>query len=225
MKLGAVVWTKETELGLYLYPHSRPVQRDTICSILSKQNELIYHVPYNAIKTYRNQCWHCHTVVKGDVDATCSICHWVKCSVCGACKRPSCSPDSLQILDESEPRNWAEVTGFDVDSFYDFFENDKYERLEKGNLEKIESYCEALIRNQLHPLLLIDNAGVVSIYAGIDNLHKAKEVVSTINEVLCINMDNDDSPDSYLRQPDVCAFCGEPTDGNMLCPVCADNID
>ncbi len=222
MKLGAVVWTKETELGIYLYPHDRPVQSNTICSILSKQDELIYHVPYNAIKSYRNQCWHCHTVVKGDVDATCSICHWVKCSVCGACKRPSCSPDSLQILDATEPSNWMLVTGFDIDSFYDYFENDKYERLAKGSIEEVESYCEALIKNQLRPLLIIERDGLISIYVEIDNIPKAKETIDFIDN----DMDDDDIIAEYYGRSGSCILCGDPTDdGDMFCPLCANNID
>ncbi|MHB1394629.1 MAG: hypothetical protein ACYCYE_16465 [Clostridia bacterium] len=191
MKLGTVVWTKETDLGIYLYPHSRPVQSDTLCSVLCKGNELIYHIPYNAIKSYRNQCWNCHSLVNSDNNATCSICHWVKCPVCDTCRRPSCSPDSLQILDESDPSNWEEVIGFNMDTFFDFFENDKYECLEKGNLEKIESYCEALIQNQLHALLVINSIGIVAIYVEIDNLPKAKEIIGLIDN----SMEDEDNID------------------------------
>jgi hypothetical protein len=207
-----------------LYPHSRPVQYNTLCSVLSKGNGLIYHVAYNDIKSYRNQCWHCHTVVNGDVDETCSICHWVKCSVCGTCKRPSCAPDSLQILDVSYPSNWEAVTGFDMDSFFNYFENYKYECLEEGNIEKVESYCEALIKNKLHPILIINSAGLVSLYVELDNLYNAKEIVLGINAELYNNIE-DDILDSYFGPSGFCAFCGEPTDGDMLCPVCANNID
>lgn len=221
MKLGTVVWTKETDLGIYLYPHSRPVQSNTVCSVLSKADELIYHIPYNAIKSYRNLCWNCHALVNSEVNATCSVCHWVKCPVCDTCRRPGCSPDSLQILDQSDPSNWEEVIGIDMDSFFDLFENDKYECLEKENIVKIESYCEAMIKNQLHPLLIINSLGVVSLYVEVGSLGKAKEIICFIDS----NIDETDIISDFYGCSGVCVFCGEPTDGDMLCAMCANNID
>lgn len=221
MKPGTVVITKQYGLGLYMYPHKRPVRSNTMCSFLRKKNKLIYHLPFSAFEPYKSHCWSCESSVDSDVDTTCSVCHWVKCPECGACKPPSCYPDSLLILDMSDPSNWEEVTGVDIDSFFDGFSQNKYNYLGQEEYEEVEKCCKALISNKLQPLLIVDNFDMILMYIEKSKETEAEEIIRSIGgnlipQIAFNNLPNTDSS---------CIFCGEPTDGDMLCPMCANNID
>jgi hypothetical protein len=225
MKLGTVVMTKQYGLGLYMYPHKRPVRSNTMCSFLRKKNKMIYHLPFSAFESYKNYCWSCDSSVDSNTDATCSVCHWVKCPVCGECRNPYCSPDSLLVLDMSDPNNWEKVTGFDIDSFFDGLSESKYHYLGQEEYEEIEKCCKALISHEIRPLLIVDNFDMILMYVEKNKKNEAEEVIIAIDGNLI--------PPIVLKKPFAadpsssgsCIFCGEPTDGNMLCPMCADNID
>lgn len=224
MKPGTVVITKQHGLGVYMYPHKRPVRSNTMCSFLRKKNKQIYHLPFSAFESYKNYCWSCDGSVDSDVNATCSICHWVICPACGACADPHCSPDSLLLLDMSDPRDWEKVTGFDIDSFFDGCYESKYHYLGQEEYEEIEKCCKALMSHEIQPLLVVDNFDMILLYVEKNKKDEAEEVIisiggSLIPPIIFNNPDDSDYPS------DSCIFCGEPTDGDMLCPMCADNID
>lgn len=225
MKPGTVVVTKQYGLGLYMYPHKRPVRSNTMCSFLRKKNKMIYHLPFSAFEPYKNYCWSCDSSVDSSVDPTCSVCHWVKCPVCHKCKDPDCSPDSLLVLDMSDPNNWEEVTGFDIDSFFDGLYESKYCYLGQEEYEEIEKCTKALISHDIHPLLVVDNFDMILLYVEKNKKIKAEEAIRSVSGNLIPPIVFDNVCDTDYCSSGSCIFCGEETDGDMLCPMCAGNVD
>lgn len=46
MKENTVVWTEVTGLGIYLYPHETPIEDDTICSIINRDNTTVSNLAF-----------------------------------------------------------------------------------------------------------------------------------------------------------------------------------
>lgn len=225
MKPGTVVTTRQYGTGMYMYPHEKPVESGTICSFLCRKDKLIYHLPFSTFEPYKDYCWSCDSSVDSSLDLTCDICHWVKCPHCGACKPPECYADSLLLLDIAEPENWEQVTGFDIDSFFDSISESKFHYLGQEEYGEVERCCKALMEYKIRPLLITDDFGMILVY-----VEKSKEIVA---EEILLDIGGSLIPPIILYNPadlercntGSCVICGEPTyDGETLCPVCADNI-
>jgi len=212
-----------------MYPHERPVEDTTICSILSRNNNEIYHLPFSAIKPYTNICWKCGHKVSSEDQVTCYICHWVSCPKCGACKQNVCSSDRILILDMLEENGWEEVTGYDMDSFFNIDINDKYHYLGQASAEEAERCYIALMQDDFVPIIIIDDVGILSLYINNTVAQQAELVIDSINGRLAYNLIDPSYPDfdSYSSRPSgpSCIFCGDSTYGDILCPSCANNID
>jgi len=225
MKLGSIVRTAKTGLGLYMYPHERPVKNTTTCSILSRKNNLIYHLPFSDIKPYNNTCWHCGHKVNSEDQITCNSCHWVSCPVCGACKQGGCSPDGIVILDVLANRGWEELTGYDICAFFDDYANDEYYYLGQATTVEVERCYASLRHNGLVPIVIVDDIGIVSLYVDTCYSQQAETIITSINGRLTDSLMDDAVFDSYTSNSGGCVFCGSSTYGDILCPSCANNID
>ena len=208
MKPGTVVTTKQYGTGIYMYPHSKPVKGDTICSFLYRKNNKVYHLPFSAFETCEDS--------DGSYDSSFS----------SVCKPSECCADSIQVLDISDPEDWERVTGFDIDSFFDSISGSKYHYLGQEEYEEVERCCEALMEYKIHPLLVVDDFGMILVY-----VEKNKEIIA---EEILLDIGGSLIPPIILCDPNdmercgtgSCVICGEPTyDGDTLCPICADNID
>lgn len=157
MKPGAVVWTEDTKLSVFLYPYGKPIKEDTICSVLSNEDNQIYHVTYSEIKPY-TEC----------------------------CRGMGCTPEPLLIVDDSDPSRWEEVTGLSMADFNEYFLNYKYCSLYIRNRNDIERACELLIQSNLRPLLVIREVGTVSLYVEASRLNAALAVLQPIGNPLCL---------------------------------------
>lgn len=225
MKPGTVVITRQYGLGLYMYPHRRHVRSNTMCSFLRKKNKQIYHLPYSVFEPYTNYCWQCDSSVDSSFNNTCSICHWVICPSCGACREPSCSSDALLLLDMSEPDNWEKVTGLDIDSFFDGLSTSRYQYLGQEEYKEAEMCCMALMNHKIQPLLIVDNFDMVLVYVEKSKIIEAEKIIKSIggNLIPQIVFNKAHVSDSYTSGS--CVLCGEVTDGDMLCPMCTNNVD
>lgn len=208
MKPGAVVTTRQYGTGIYMYPHSKPVIGDTVCSFLCRKNKRIYHLPFSAFEPCEDSC----RSYNGSFGNT-----W----------EPSeFSAGPIQILDISEPEDWEKVTGFDIDSFFDSISGSKFHYLGQEEYPEVERCCKALMEYKIRPLLIVDDFGMLLVY-----VEKSKEIVA---EEILLDIDGSLIPPIILCDPNdmercgtgSCVICGEPTyDGDTLCPICADNID
>lgn len=225
MKPGTVVATRQYGVGIYMYPHRRPVRSNTLCSFLRKKNKQIYHLPFSAFEPYMNYCWNCECSIDSSANATCSVCHWVVCPTCGACQEPDCSSDSLLLLDMSEPNNWKKAIGFDIDSFFDGLSGSKYHYLGQEEHREVERCCKALMRHDIRPLLIVDNFDMILIYVEKDKKIEAEEILKSIGGNLIPPIVFSSINKAASCSSGSCIICGEPTDGEMLCSMCSENVE
>jgi len=226
MKIGTVVKTRITGLGIYMYPHEMPVEPDTICSVMSGKKNRIFHLPYSEIIPYNNVCWRCGCHVDSANEDTCPTCHWVTCPHCGACKRPQCESDGVIVLDANDPHGWEETTGFYYEDFFDDYANDEYYYLGQGLTEDVEKSYLELQKHQLQPVIVVNNYAIVSLY--IENKYKqmARSTIHKLNIRLTYSIIDDMVFGDYSYSPSgECIFCGSSTYGDTLCPTCANNVD
>ena len=225
MKLGTVVVSKEYGPGIFMYPHKRPVESDTMCSFLCKKNKLIYHLPFSAFEPYKNYCWSCDSSIDSYIDSTCNICHFVKCPVCGACKAHKCESASLQILDISDPSDWESITGFDIVTFFDGISESKYHYLGQEEYEEVERCCMALMDYNIQPLLIVDDFGMILVYVEKKEESESERIMLDIDGNLIPPIAFNNTIDMDCDSSGSCVICGEPTDdGDTLCPICADSF-
>lgn len=231
MKVNTIVYTKATGLGIFMYPHTTPVEPNTICSVLSRKSNKIYHVPFSNIKPYQNVCWCCHgDGVDSLVDPTCPKCHWVICPDCGACRKFECEEDGIIVLDANDPYGWQETTGYYYEDFLDVYRNEDYDSLGQGSPDDIEKCYLALLNHQLQPIIVvdIDDIGdnvIISLYIDKNDFVEAAEIIDSLN--IKITYDMFDMSFIYLDSDERggCIFCGSRTYGDILCPTCAGNVD
>jgi len=227
MKIGTVVKINITDLGVYMYPHQKPVEPDTICSVLNRKKNRIFHLPYSSIIPYKNVCWRCGYDVDSTNEDTCSTCHWVTCAHCGACKRPQCESDGVIVLDANDPHGWEETTGFYYEDFFDDYVNNKYYYLGQGHTQDVEKSYLEFQKHQLQPVIVVNKYAIVSLY--IENKYKnmARSIINKLNVRLTYSIIDDifSNDYSYNRSSGGCIFCGSTTYGDTLCPTCANNVD
>ena len=217
MKVNTIVWSKITGLGIYMYPHQIPVEPDTVCTVLRRNNNTISHMPFSDIYSYENVCWNCNFEVSSLEASTCPSCHWVKW--------PHCEEDGIIILDADDPDGWEETTGFYYKDFFDDYANQAYDYLGQGYPDDVEKCYTAILKHELKPIMVVDLDEDVVISLYIENVYSeiARDIISSINGQLTYSVYEVFDPDYYGGGS--CIFCGGTTYGDTLCPSCANNVD
>ena len=70
--------------------------RSDYWGIIYMNSKTVDCIHKSLISPYIHQCWNCGTSLNSETDATCQICHWLKCPNCGTCRKGGCiKPDYL----------------------------------------------------------------------------------------------------------------------------------
>lgn len=219
MKLGTIVWSQPSSLGIYMYPHERPINPNTRCSILSRKDNKIHHVSYKDIKSYFNICWNCQNPVDSIESITCPTCHWVICPSCGACMRPKCIDDYIVVLDELDSYGWEKSTGYNNKGFFDSNINKDYFCIAYDEILKIEEYYKMFLNNNIYPTIVVHNIEFASLFIEKEYSEVVDNFVYGKPEYIGEDFLN------FTLYTSKCIFCGATTDSDIVCPSCTSKID
>lgn len=180
MKVGTIVKYNGDHIGVFLYPHNKLVDDDTLFSIMNRLTKKIYHVGLKNVKLVENICWSCGYEVRSHETDTCPVCNWIMCPKCKSCMKARCSEDGIYI--------------FDLESWYEYNkypepegDNNCWVKLEdhelvyKGEILDIdfEIYVEKLVSIGLEPVLVIDHSSwQVFIYANTEDVEDFIDVIN-----------------------------------------------
>jgi len=87
------------ELAILLYECKEPKDHWGVLIKDEKKEEItIKTISKKHIISYKNFCWKCgYKPLETKNHETCSTCHWLICPECGACRKPECTTDGINI--------------------------------------------------------------------------------------------------------------------------------
>lgn len=91
-KKGQLVRIRNSKMALISYQCEK---RPAYWGVTYIDDKTLHCVHHSFISPYKHSCWNCGAPVDSSTDATCPVCHWVKCPVCGACRKGGCIKDEF----------------------------------------------------------------------------------------------------------------------------------